>query len=152
MASFSKGTGYRTPFGKNEFLRSTVGLKHESYTYSADEHPDVTVDGAATKVLQPGTVVAQITSGANTGKFGPFQAGALDGRQTAANIVGLAQTFLPWQLTERDVEIGVLYGCTAVQANCIEYDAAGAPIPLSDTTATALVAQKGMSITFAPHA
>jgi len=148
MASFSKGPNFRTPFGKNEFLRSTQDIKVESYTYSAASHPTVTIDGNTTKILQPGTVVAKITTGDEAGKVGPFQEGATDGRQTAGNIVGLAQTFLPWQLNERDVEIGVIYECTAIQEKCIEYDDEPEAIELTNTTATAMVAQKGVNILF----
>lgn len=66
-------------------------------------------------------------------------AGAADGRQTAANIVGLNDTFLPWQLMERDVEIAVAYEATAVQGWCFELNAAGVAIALTNTTADAVV-------------
>lgn len=78
----------------------------------------------------------------------PGVAGATDGRQTAANIVGICNTFLPWQLMERDVEIAVVYEASVVQANCLEYNAAGSVIALTNTTATAMVAQKTMDIKF----
>jgi hypothetical protein len=58
-------------------------------------------------------------------------AGALDGRQTLANIVGINDTFLPAQLMDRDVEIAVLYDGAVVQANCFELDAGGAFIALN---------------------
>lgn len=119
MAHFSKGPNYRTPFGKNEFLRSTQDIKTESYTVDNATVPAVDVDGVNQKVLQPGTVMAKITA---SGKIGPFQADAADGRQTATNIVGLNYTFLPWQLLERDVEVSVVKECRAVRAWCIFYD------------------------------
>lgn len=153
MSSFNKGGGARTPFGRNEFLRSTKELQTESYTLAAATVPAVTIDGfTGQKIVQPGTVMAKITSGPDAGKVGPFSAAALDGRQTLANIVGLNLTFLPWQTIERDVEISVVYGCAAVQGWCIELDATNAPIALTDTTAAAMqrggAAGKGIDITF----
>src|SRR6478752_5014644 len=118
MPGFTKGGGTGTdPFGSNEYLRSTQDVKKESYTVAASTVPLETVNGVANqKVLKPGELMCKITSGGETGKVGPFQAGATDGRQTVANAVGLNDTFLPWQLLERDVEIAVTYECTAVQA------------------------------------
>lgn len=139
MSTFVKGGGARTPFGRNEFLRSTRGKKVESYTLAAATVPAQTIDNFANqKIVQPGTVMAKITSGADAGKVGPFSAAATDGRQTVANIVGLDETFLPWQTIERDVEIGVVYECAAVQGWCFEYDASNNPIVLTNTTAAAM--------------
>lgn len=244
MTSFVKGGGVQTPFGRNEYLRSTRNTRFESYTVAATTIPARTIDGNPNqKILQPGTVLAKITSGAEAGKVGPFQrgtvanevqtinlgaatagtitigfdgettgaiaynataatvqtalealsnvnpgdivvtggplpgtvtltfggrylytnvpqvvvtptgltggavtvattteggaaaGGATDGRQTAANIVGVNDTFLPWQLIERDVEVGVLQEGTPVQAWCFELDAAGTFVALSNATA-----------------
>jgi hypothetical protein len=142
MASFdTSGKGLRTPFGRNEWRRSTEDEKTESYTCSAAATPAETIDGDATqKVLQPGEVLAKITSGPEAGKVGPFQAGVADGRQTAANIVGINGTFLPWQLTQRDVEVAAFWDCSPVQAWCFERDASGARIPLSNATRDAIIA------------
>lgn len=149
MASFVKGGGVSTPFGRNEYMRSTRNTQFESYTLAAATLPAQTIDGNPNqKILQPGTVLAKITSGADAGKVGPFQAGATDGRQTADNIVGLNDTFLPWQLIERDVEVGVLYHGTAVQAWCFELDAAGNHITLTNGTADAMRGTKGLDVTF----
>jgi len=148
MASFSK-SAFATPFGRNVFLRSTQDVKTLSRTLAASTVPAVTIDGnAGQKVLQPGTVLATITSGPETGKVGPFQAAVSDGRQTLANIVGLCNTFLPWQLMERDVEVAVIYEAAVVQANCIELNAGGAGIALTNTTAAAMVAGKSIDIKF----
>jgi hypothetical protein len=149
MSTFVKGGGVTTPFGRNEYMRSTRGTKFESYTLAASTVPARTIDGAANqKILQPGTVMAKVTSGGESGKVGPFQAGVTDGRQTLANIVGLNDTFLPWQLMERDVEIGVLYTGVAVQAWCFELDASGNAIALSNTTADAMRSTKGLDVLF----
>lgn len=148
MPAFVKGGAARTPFGKNVFLRSTVGLKFESYTCAASAVPSETIDGSANKILQPGQVMAKITSGADSGKVGPFMAGVTDGRQTLANIVGLNNTFLPWQLLERDVEVAVCYICTAVQGWCFELDSGGLRIALTNTTADAMRSVKGLDVTF----
>lgn len=157
MSTFVKGGSTGTPFGRNEYLRSTKGRKTESYTVAASTITAKTIDGVAgQKILQPGTVMAKITSGADTGKVGPFQGQAgttiTDGRQLVANIVGLNNTFLPWQLMERDVEIAVDYECSAIQGWCKEYDNAGAELVLTNTTAAAMqrggAAGKGVDITF----
>jgi hypothetical protein len=147
--SFVKGGGVSTPFGRNEYMRSTRNTQFESYTLAASTLPARTIDGAANqKILQPGTVLAKITSGPETGKVGPFQAGVTDGRQTLTNIVGINDTFLPWQLIERDVEVAALYHGTCVQAWCFELDAAGLHIALTNTTADAIRGTKGLDVTF----
>lgn len=266
MPSFDTSTNTaRTPFGKNSYLRSTRGLKFESYTFYKDGIPVEVIDGANEKVLQPGTALAKITSGPGAGMVGVFQRGtgaagaagvneqqtvtvtatggtftlsfagdttapipeaataaavqaaleeldgidpgdvavtgsaggpftvefrgryaatnvaqmtadgtaltpggstavvatsqagsaagvwagaATDGRGDPANLVGLCDTFLPWQLLERDVEVAAAYECTAVQAWCFEYSAAGARVPLTNATADALRGTKGLDITF----
>lgn len=149
MSSFVKGGSVGTPFGRNEFLRSTQDVKTESYTVSALTVPARTIDGAAgQKILQPGTAMAKITSGGEAGKIGPFQTGATDGRQTVANLVGLELTFLPWQLIERDVEVSVVTNCTAVQAWCKELDAGGLEVALTNTTADAMRGGKRLDINF----
>jgi hypothetical protein len=153
MSTFVKGGSTGTPFGRNEFLRSVQDVKVESYTVAASTIPARTIDGVSgQKILKPGTVMAKITSTAESGKVGPFSAAATDGRQTLANIVGLDVTFLPWQLMERDVEIGVAYEATAIQGWCIELDASSNEIALTNTTAAALqrggAAGKGIDITF----
>lgn len=149
MPSFTPGPALRTPFGRNNFLRSTQDVKTESYTLAAATVPAETIDGATDqKVVQPGEVLAKITTGDDAGKVGLFQPGGTDGRELAANIVGINNTFLPWQLMERDVEVAAVYECTAVQAWCFERDAAGARIALTDGTADAMRGTKGLDIHF----
>lgn len=139
MPHFDKGGTARVPFGKNEYLRSTKDVKKESYTFAKGAIPTESIDGYDQKILQPGTVIAKITSGADSGKVGVFDSGATDGREATANIVGVNDTFLPWQLEERDVEVAVAYEATVVQAWCFEY-AAGVRQALGNTTRDAIVA------------
>lgn len=74
MPSFVKGGGVTTPFGRNEYLRSVRGTRFEHYTFAAATLPSITIDGVTgQKILQPGTVLAKITSGGDAGKVGPFQ-------------------------------------------------------------------------------
>lgn len=150
MPSFDKtGATLRTPFGKNQYLRSTRAVKYESGTVAAASVAAETIDGTADqKVLQPGEVLAKITSGPEAGKLGPFQAGATDGRQTAANIVGINDTFLPWQLMHRDVEVAYTYDAAVVQGWCFERDAAGARIPLTNATRDAMLALATLQLRF----
>jgi hypothetical protein len=253
MPSFSGGPNYRTPFGKNVYLRSTQDVKTISKTFAASTCPTETVDGVSVKVLQPGTVISKITSGPEAGKVGPREAagtdeiqlltpggtisggtytitvfgvttsalafnanaatiqaavraaavqsttpaqaaignlidvtggpissgvvtltfngpegldvpqvtvgtgsltgsaptltpstsaagsgGATDGRQTDANMIGVNDTFLPWQLTKRDVEIAVVYEAAVIQAQCREVNTAGQWVAMTNATATAL--------------
>jgi len=126
MASFSKDLTARTPFGKNQYLRSTQDVKTESYTLSADAMPtNVTVDGTAVKILQPGTVMAMITSGPEAGKVGVYDAtpgaGITDGRAVEANIIGIVDTFVPWTLDYRDVDIAVVYEAAVKADWCLEH-------------------------------
>ncbi len=150
MPSLDTGPNLRTPFGKNEFLRSTRGILTESYTCASDSVPDVEIDGNDERVLQTGVLMAKITSGDDAGKVGPYANDATDGRETEANIVGLNLTFLPWQLKERDVEIAVAYACSANQERCFELDdSEGEWIELSDTGAAACQT-KALQILFKP--
>lgn len=151
MASFTKGGGNRTPFGSNEYLRSTQDVKKESYTVAAASVPIEVIDGVDQKMLLPGEVMAKITSGPDAGKIGPYSidtVGVTDGRSVAANIVGLDDTWLPWQLLERDVEVAVTYEATAVQGWCTVRDATGARVALDNTTADAMRGTKGLDILF----
>lgn len=43
---------------------------------------------ADTLAVQIGDTLAKITSGGDTGKYGPFALNATDGRQTVANVIG----------------------------------------------------------------
>ena len=260
MATFTKDTTARDPFGKNAYLRSTQDVKTNSYTFAVEGMPFVTVDGDPTRILQPGTVIATITSGPDTGLVGAFQgggtaevqtltegtaisagdfdivilgetvaaiawdvtavtlqaairaavalspiqayaeladsitvtggpiastpftityagagagdvpqvasddtnltgtivdatgtpgvAGATDGRDDTANIVGVVDTFVPWMLNERNTDIAVVYEATCVQSWCIEYNAAGVPIPLGNTTRDAIIALATLDLNF----
>lgn len=149
--SFVKPSGVSTPFGPREYLRSTNPKpQYESYTVAASTVPERTIDGSPQRILQRGLAMAKITSGPEAGNVGPFQADATDGRQTLANLVGLNETFLPWQLLSGDNrEIAVATNCTAVQAWCRELDADGEEIVLTDTTADALRGTKRLDINFA---
>lgn len=123
MSTFTKSNTSRQPFGPNEYLRSTKVILTDSYTCAKSGVPSETIDGDTQKVLQPGTVMAAITSGADAGKIGAYDTTATDGRQTLANIVGIVDTFLPWQLLERDVEVAVVYEAVVRQAWCFQYTA-----------------------------
>lgn len=75
-------------------------------------------------------------------------AGATDGRGDPENIVGFCNTFLPWQLTERDVEIAVVYEASVVQANCLVMNTDGTYRALDDTTAAAMQLSKRNNFLF----
>lgn len=141
MPGFNAGGSTSTPFGRNEYLRSVRDIKTESYTVAASTIPSQTIDGVpGQKILQPGTVMAKITSGAEAGKIGPFtlETANADGRKTAANIVGINDTFLPWQLAERDVEVAVVYEASVVNGRLLELDASGVIAAASAGTMTTI--------------
>jgi hypothetical protein len=149
MPLFSTDKTLRTPFGKNVYLRSTRDIKAESYMFAAAGIPAETIDGFANqKVLQPGTILAKITSGGDAGKVGVFQAGATDGRQTATNIVGVNDTFLPWQLMEGDREVAAVYEAAVVQGWCFEYNAGGLRVALTNATRDAIRALPNVELLF----
>ena len=148
MPSFSKTNTTRTPFGKNQYLRSTKATGFESYTLAAATVPTQTIDGFTEKYLQPGTVMAKITSGPDVDKIGPFLAGATDGRQTTANIVGVLETFLPRQTKHRDVEVAVNYRGALIQSRCIEFAAGPTAQALGNTTRNAMIALPHLNHTF----
>ena len=75
MPSFTVSNTARTPFGKNQYLRSTRSLGFESYTLAASTVPSVTIDTFTEQYLEAGTVLAKITSGTEAGKIGPFDPG-----------------------------------------------------------------------------
>jgi hypothetical protein len=82
MPSFSK-QGFATPFGINEFLRSTSDVKTLSRMLAASTVPAQTIDTfTGQKIVQPGTVLAKIITGPDAGKVGPFQAAGTDEIQT----------------------------------------------------------------------
>lgn len=140
MASFTKNA-YRTPFAPTVYLRSTQDVKLTSYTVSAASVTAETIDGSTNqKILQKGELMCRITSGAESGKVGPFQAAATDGRQTIANAVGFNNTFLPWELLERDVEIAVAYEATVYAAMVTERNSSNVRIALQAGTITSLIA------------
>lgn len=108
-------------------------------------------DGIGQNVAQM-TADATLLTGAGAGVTPatgtPGVDGATDGRQTLTNIVGVNNTYLPWQLLDRDVEVAVVYECAAVQAKCYERDAAGARVALTNTTAAAMFGKKNLDIRF----
>jgi hypothetical protein len=153
MASFTSGRTDFTPHGKRNILRHAHPGSYDvqSRTISGGptgSWPVETIDGFEQKVLQEGEAIARITSGPNVGKYGAFQAGVTDGRQDVANLVGIVKDYFGVQLIDRDVEAGVLVRGHLVQAWCTERNAAGARVPLSNTTADALRGKKNLQIQF----
>lgn len=153
MAHFNPGGGDSSTFGKNEYRRSTKGLKYDPgtlYMESVTEESTMDSQGVETmvRILQSGEALARITSGDGKDKFGPFQLAATDGRADVANLVGVNDTFLPWQLMRRDVEVGICYEGTLNQDRCFIRDADGKRIRMTDTVAAALVAKKSTTISF----
>lgn len=151
MPHFTKGNsadGGR--FGVKQILRSThpgsYSLEHYTVAASSVEASDVA--GTPLRLLQRGEVMAKITSGPEAGKIGPFQADATDGRQTVDNIVGLNDTFLPYQLEDGDMQVAVYYRAVAVAAWCSERDADGELTELKQATIDALRGKVDLDVLF----
>jgi hypothetical protein len=76
MPSFEKGKNLAQPVGTNRYLRSPYNVGTDSRMAAAAAFPTETLpSGEIVKVLQPGTVLAVITSGDDIGRVGPFQRG-----------------------------------------------------------------------------
>lgn len=100
MAYFETESGVAV----NEYLYSPTGAMFDSATVADGS---VSADSDGDRILQKGTVLASITSGTDSGKVGPYDTGASDGRQTAGNIVGISERFL--NLRNGDFEVAYLY-------------------------------------------
>lgn len=122
------GTPFTVTFGGN-----LAGQNVDAITLDTNS-----LTGGAT----PTVAIATTTQGT------PTTGMATDGRQDPLNIVGINQTFLPWQTMERDVEVAAVYGAVVVQGWCFEYDAAGLLVALSNATAGYMVNRKDLRITF----
>lgn len=154
MVSFNRQTSgiahYPEP---HNYLRSTQpgSFANTSYTLAKDAHP---VEPAATgigegkKFLQRGELLAKITSGPDAGKVGVFQAGVTDGREAAANIVGVNRTFAPWELNERNVDVAADYMASVVAAWVTMRDATGVRVPVDGATITAIKSRTDLNITW----
>lgn len=92
------------------------------------------------------TSAVSLTGGAGTAAVTVLTQGAAgdtgaatDGRSDPNNIVGFNNTFLPWQLLERDVEVAVVYEASVVQAWCLQANAAGsAYVTITNATVDAM--------------
>lgn len=147
MPSFEKGGGtVTTPFGRNEFLRSTKGIKTESYTLAAATVPARTIDGNPNqKIMQPGTALAKITSGPDAGKVGPFQRGTVANEVQTYNLGaatagthtigfdGETTAALAYNATLADV-LAALEGLSNVSPGDIAVS--GGPLPGTDVVLT----------------
>ena len=150
MTTFVKGpVGGGWAFGRNTYLASTRGNQFASATLAASTVADTTDGSEALKILQPGVVLALITSGGESGKVGPYDTHASDGRETAANIVGINDSFLPLQLEDGDQQVSYLYVGTVTEAKCLEFDN-GVQVAMSSTARDAMVTgtSKSVNVTF----
>lgn len=139
MPLFAKGGSTGTPFGPREFLRSTNPKPQtESYTVAAASVPSRTIDGnPGQKILQPGTVMAKITSGPDTGKIGPFQAAGTKEAQTLTK---------SGTITGGTFKIGFGSGTTAA----IAYDAVAATVEAALNALSTVLAVGGVTVTGGP--
>lgn len=94
--------------GGPSFLASEhYGVKRGGVTVAAST---VKADSNGDKVLKAGTFVTPITSGEDVGKYGPYDASASDGRETASGDVSL---FLLESINLKDGDVicgGIIHG------------------------------------------
>lgn len=139
--------------GDTEGVYDDITITVTGGPFSANTNVVVTFNGTVgvdvPTIVFDGTNLADGDSTVAVTTDTPGVVGATDGRETLANIVGICNTFLPWQLMERDVEIAVIYEADVVQANCIELNAAGAEIALTNITAAEMFGKKNLDIRFA---
>ena len=106
MAEFKKNTGILV----NTYLYSTKGNQFESYTLAASAVTQADANG--NKYVNKGELMAKITSGALSGKVGPYEAGVSDGREDVANLVGYNDTWaLLTDAMDRDIaclQVGIV--------------------------------------------
>lgn len=122
MPLYSDAVNRTTAFGINEFLRSTEDVKTESYTLSAASVVARNIDGHdGQKVLQPGTVMAEIKNGAETGKIGPYVKGTA-GTNEVQRLTGTTVTAGTWKIDGLPGLAGL------VNTAAIEFDAVLADI------------------------
>lgn len=150
MPGLQKDVGvYQEYPAPHNYLRSTHIDLTTSYTYSSAAHPvepESTGIGAAQKFLQRGELLAKITTGDEAGKVGVFQADATDGREDPANIVGINNSYTPWQLTVRDTEVAAVYGASVVTANVTQRNASGEREPIDEAVVTALESRNDVKL------
>lgn len=144
--------GDQPPIGVNNFLRSTQPGSYltDSRTVSSAAHPTEPGTTTGQKYLQKGEIIAKITSGPNINKFGVFttDVAVTDGRADEANIVGINNSYYPYQLMDRDVDVAVVYEGSVVQANVTVRDASGARIPVTNAIVDELQARKDLNLTW----
>lgn len=122
MPIFDPAHTATTPFGINEFLRSTEDVKTESYTLAASTVPSQTIDGnPGQKILQPGTVLAKITSGPEKDKVGPFFNGTA-GTKEVQTLTGTTVTAGTYAINGIQAPSGL------VNTGAIAFDAVAADI------------------------
>lgn len=143
--------GDQPPIGVNNFLRSTQpgSFLTDSRTVAKGSYPTEVGTTTGQKMLQKGELIAKITSGADAGKYGVFSTdttGVTDGRSDPANIVGINNSYYPYQLMDRDVDIAVVYAGSVVQANVTVRDASGARVPVPNATVDALADRKDLNL------
>lgn len=152
MVGFSRTTSGISHYPEpHNYLRSTQpgSFSNTSYTLAAGSHPiepEATGIGAGKKFLQRGELLAKITSGDDAGKVGVFQDSATDGRESAANIVGINRTFAPWELNERNVDVAADYEANVVAAWVTKRDADGNRVPVDQSTMDAISARTDLNI------
>lgn len=97
--------------------------------------------GSFTGGASPAVAVVDTTPGGAV-------AGATDGRADPRNIVGINNTFLPYQLEYRDVEVACVYDAAAMANSVLMYNSAGVFVVIDVETERALRLATNLNILF----
>lgn len=146
-------SGDQPPMGVNAYLRSTQPgtFATDGATVAASTHPIEPGLAGNQKFLDKGEILAKITSGPEAGKFGVFSldtVGVTNGLSTPANIVGINNSYYPYQLMDHDVYVGNLYYGVVKQARVTVRDATGKRVPVTNAIVDALADRKDLKITW----
>lgn len=127
---------------------AVTGSAGGPYTVTFSDKGDVSQIVLDTNSLTGGSSPSVTVVTATPGSIGAGTGAVSDGRSDPANIVGINDTFLPWQLMEHDENVGVCYAGDVVQAWCFVRDASGARIALDDGTVQAILNGKAVHLNF----
>ncbi len=118
------------------------------YTVTFADTGDAAQLSLDTNNLTGGTNPSVTTATTTPGSVGTGTGAVTDGRGDPANIVGINDTFLPWQLLEHDENVAVCYDGEIRQGWAFIRNAAGARVALDDSTAQAMMNGKGLHLNF----
>jgi hypothetical protein len=127
---------------------AVTGSAGGPYTVTFQDPGDASTLTLDTNSLTGGSSPTVAVATTTPGSVGTGTGAATDGRSDPANIVGINDTYLPWQLLNHDEQVAACYVGDVVQAWCFQRNAAGARVALDDSVARYMINRKHMQINF----